>query len=133
MENISKERNNSFKDVKSKKKIKTSTLVKVALLSAISFILMFIEMPIPIFPSFLKIDISDIPALVAGLTLGPIAGVFVEFVKNILHLITSTSTGGVGELANVIVGGSFVLTASVIYRKNKTKASLLRDLPWQQL
>lgn len=126
MENISKERNNSFKDVKSKKKIKTSTLVKVALLSAISFILMFIEMPIPIFPSFLKIDISDIPALVAGLTLGPIAGVFVEFVKNILHLITSTSTGGVGELANVIVGGSFVLTASVIYRKNKTKASLFK-------
>ncbi|WAW15878.1 ECF transporter S component [Peptostreptococcus equinus] len=87
---------------------------------------MFIEMPIPIFPSFLKIDISDIPALVAGLALGPIAGFMVEFIKNLLHLITSTQTGGVGELANVIVGGSFVVTSSMIYRKNRDAKSYIK-------
>lgn len=102
------------------KRNSTKLLVKISLLSAIAFVLMFVEMPIPgLFPSFLKIDISDIPALIAGFALGPIAGLAVEGVKNFLHFITATSTGGVGELANVVVGGAFVVTASTIYTYKK--------------
>ena len=104
----------------SSKRTSTRTLVKISLLSAISFVLMFVEMPIPgLFPSFLKIDISDIPALVAGLAMGPIAGFAVEGVKNFLHFITATSTGGVGELANLVVGGAFVVTSSTVYAYKK--------------
>ncbi len=102
------------------KRTSTKKLVKVSLLSAIAFVLMFVEMPISgLFPSFLKIDISDIPALIAGFAMGPVAGFAVEGVKNFLHFITATSTGGVGELANVVVGGAFVVTASTVYANMK--------------
>ncbi|WP_101773686.1 ECF transporter S component [Peptostreptococcus faecalis] len=112
-----------------KKKISTSSLVKVSLLSAISFVLMFVEMPIPgLFPAFLKIDISDIPAVIAGLSMGPFAGFVVEVIKNFLHGITVTTTGGVGELANIVVGSSFVVTMSMIYRKNKSLKGLIISL-----
>lgn len=110
-------------------RVSTNKLVKVALLSAISFILMFIEMPIPgLFPEFLKIDISDIPALIAGLSLGPIAGIAVEVVKNFLHGIVATTTGGVGEIANIIVGSAFVVGTSTVYMKNKNIKNLLVSL-----
>lgn len=108
------------------KKDSTKIMVKVSLLSAIAFLLMFIEMPIPgLFPSFLKIDISDIPALVAGLTMGPVAGLFVEIVKNFLHFITATTTGGVGEIANAVIGGTFVVVTSLVYAKKKDKNGLV--------
>lgn len=110
-------------------RVSTNKLVKVALLSAISFILMFIEMPIPgLFPDFLKIDISDIPALIAGLALGPIAGIAVEVIKNFLHGIVATTTGGVGELANIVVGSSFVVGSSIVYRSRKDLKGLLMSL-----
>lgn len=110
----------------SSKRTSTKTLVKISLLSAISFVLMFVEMPIPgLFPSFLKIDISDIPALVAGLAMGPIAGFAVEGVKNFLHFITATSTGGVGELANLVVGGAFVVTSSTVYAYKKNLRGII--------
>lgn len=111
--------------LKKSRTLSTKVLVKIALLSAIAFILMFIEMPIPgLFPDFLKIDISDIPALIAGLAFGPLAGLFVEVVKNVLHGLAATTTGGIGEVANIVVGGAFVMTTSVIYRKNKSLKSL---------
>lgn len=106
--------------------LSTRSLVKVALLSAISFILMFVEMPIPgVFPDFLKIDISDIPALIAGMAFGPIAGLFVEVVKNVLHGLAATTTGGIGEVANIVVGSAFVMTTSFIYRRGKNLKTLL--------
>lgn len=115
--------------MKMKKRVSTRVLVKVALLSAISFILMFLEMPIPgLFPDFLKIDISDIPALVAGLALGPFAGFSVEVIKNFLHMITATTTGGVGELANIVVGSSFVMTSAILYRKKMDFNGLIKSL-----
>nr|WP_314278313.1 ECF transporter S component [uncultured Peptostreptococcus sp.] len=109
-----------------KKKVSTITLVKVALLAGIAYALMFLEMPVPLFPGFLKIDLSDMPALVAGLALGPVAGFAVEAVKNFLHLITATSTGGVGEIANIVVGSSFVVVASIVYKKDKTLKNLIK-------
>lgn len=105
----------------------TPTLVKVAVLSAICYVLMFIQFPIPaIFPDFLKIDISDVPAILGGMALGPVAGITIELIKNILQALTNSTTGGVGELANFLIGGSFVLVTSVIYRKGKSlKSSII--------
>ena len=95
------------------------TLVKVSILSSIGYILMFIALPLPmLFPEFLKIDISDLPSLLGGVTLGPMAGVTIEFFKNLLQFITGMSTtGGIGEFANFLIGGSFVFTVSYIYSK----------------
>ena len=82
---------------------------------------MFISVPLPmLFPEFLKIDISDLTALLGGISLGPMAGVTIAFLKNLLQFITGMSTtGGVGEFANFLIGGSFVFTVSYIYSKKR--------------
>src|SRR5690554_3690588 len=84
--------------------LNVNSMVKIAFLSVIAYIIMIFEFPLIFFPGFLKIDLSDIPALVAGFALGPVGGIMVELLKNLLHLITKTDTGGVGELANFLVG-----------------------------
>lgn len=108
-------------DLKSSKRMETSALVKIGMLSAIAYIAMFLEFPIPIFPAFLKLDISDIPALIGGFAISPMAGVLIQFIKNLIHFITKTSTGGVGELGNFIVGAAYVFSASYIYKKHHNK------------
>lgn len=104
-----------------KEVFQVNSMVKIAFLSVISFIIMLIEIPVPLFPAFLKIDLSDVPALVAGFTLGPIGGVFVELNKNLLHLITKTDTGGVGEFANFLIGISLVIPAAIAYRIKRSR------------
>ncbi len=99
---------------------KIRTLTVTAMLSAVSYLLAFIEFPVPLSPSFAKMDLSDLPALIGAFAFGPIVGVTIELVKNALQLL-STSTGGVGELANFAMGASFAFTAGMIYRFNKTK------------
>ena len=101
------------------------TIAKVGVLSAIAYILMFISIPLPIFPSFLKIDLSDIPAIFGGMSLGPMAGLAIVIVKNFLQGITASTTGGVGEFANVIIGGSYVLIICLFYRKLKSIKGVL--------
>lgn len=98
----------------------TRTLAMTAMLSALSFILAFVEFPVPLSPSFAKMDLSDFPALIGAFAFGPAAGVAIELVKNSLQLF-STSTGGIGELANFAMGASYVFTAGFIYRFHKTK------------
>ena len=107
--------------MKKTKILSTSALVKISILSAIGYILMFISIPLPmLFPDFLKIDISDLTALLGGISLGPMAGVTIAFLKNLLQFITGMSTtGGVGEFANFLIGGSFVFTVSYIYSKKR--------------
>ena len=107
--------------MKSSKFLTVSTLVKISILSAIGYILMFISVPLPmLFPEFLKIDISDLTALLGGISLGPMAGVTIALLKNLLQFITGMSTtGGVGEFANFLIGGSFVFTVSYIYSKKR--------------
>lgn len=102
-------------------------LLTITLMAVISFIIMFLEMPIPIFPEFLKIDLSDLPALITGLALGPVAGVLVELLKNMLHLLRTT-TGGVGELANFLVGAALIIPASFLYKKNPSSAKFTLGL-----
>ena len=95
-------------------------LVHVALFSAVGFLLMFIEMSVPIVPSFLKFDISELPALLISFIYGPVSGVAVCLLKNILHL-TITTTGGVGEFSNFLLGAVFCIVAGYIYKFKRTR------------
>ena len=82
--------------------LKTRYLVRVGVLGALGFALMFLDMPLAfIAPPFMKLDLSDVPGLISGFAMGPIYGVLVQLIKNILNL-SKTSTGGVGELSNFI-------------------------------
>ncbi len=101
-------------------------MVKVSLLTGIAFILMFIQIPIvPIFP-WLKMDVSDVPALMGAFAFGPLTGILIEFLKVVMNfLLTGSSTGGVGEVANFMIGVSFIAPASLIYWKNKSKKTAI--------
>lgn len=103
-------------------KRRTVYIGKIAILSALSFVVMIFEFPIPVFPLFLKIDLSEVPALISAFALGPISGIIIELIKNVLH-ITFSATAGIGELANFIVGAAFVGTAGAIYQRKKTKTT----------
>lgn len=96
-------------------------LAKVGVLSAIAFVLMVLDFPLWFAPGFLKFDLSEVPALFGTFALGPVAGVLIQLIKNILNAtLKGTTTMGVGELSNFVVGCLFVIPAGVIYNKNKT-------------
>lgn len=100
-------------------------LTVTAMLSAVSFILMYFDFSLPmIIPYFIKIDLSDLPALVGSFSMGPLCGVLVCLVKNLMHL-TITETGGVGELSNFILGAAFVLPAGLVYKFKKSRKGAL--------
>lgn len=103
-----------------KNNIKVRYLVFTAVFSAISVVLMYLEISIPIVPSFIKFDFSDLPTLVCSFAFGPLYGVLVCLLKNLLHLFAS-QTAGVGELANFIMGAIFAFTAGTIYKYHKTR------------
>lgn len=112
--------------IKKQRLMSTNTMTKVAILSAISYILMFISLPIPgIFPDFLKIDISDVPAIFGGMSLGPVAGFIIVFIKNLFQAMTASTTAWIGEIANLLIGGSYVVIVSLIYRHKKDVKGLL--------
>lgn len=99
----------------------TRMLVLTGVFSAIAYILMLLEFPLAfIMPSFIKFDISEIPGLICSFAAGPLWGMLVCLIKNLIHLL-NTSTNGVGELANFILGACFVLPAGIIYKRKKTK------------
>lgn len=99
---------------------KTRKMTLTAILAAVSSVLMFFSINVPLMPSFIKLDLSELPAVFAAFALGPWSGVTVALVKNIVNLFFST-TGGVGEISNFLLSSSFVLTAGYIYKRNKTK------------
>jgi riboflavin transporter FmnP len=105
---------------------KTNKMVKISLLSALALILMYIDFPvIPLFP-WLKIDLSDVPALMAAFGFGPLAGVLIELIKNIvIVLIKGTQTGLVGETANFLVGVALILPAGLVYHRKKSKKTAI--------
>lgn len=99
-------------------------LTMIAMLSAIAFVLMFFELSVPIMPWFIKMDLSELPALIGAFSFGPISGVVICFIKNLLHVFMS-NTGGVGEFSNFILGVSFVVPAGLIYQKWKGRKSAI--------
>ena len=101
---------------------KARYLTVIALMAAISYILAFLEVPMPLAPSFARMDASDVPALLTTFALGPVAGVLTELVKVLLNLvINGTQTAFVGEFANFVMGCMFVLPASLIYKMKKSR------------
>ena len=107
---------------KTKKTVKSniSKMAIVGILSPIAYILMFMEFSVPLMPVFIKMDLSDFPALIGAFAFGPLSGLLIELVKNTLQLMT-TSTGGIGEIANFLMGASYVVAAGAIYKRHKTK------------
>lgn len=98
----------------------TTKLVVTAMLTAVAFVLQYIEVSIPLVPSFLKLDFSDIPELIGAFAMGPIYGVIIAALKNLLHLPFGSSMA-VGEISNFILGATFSFTAGIIYKYNKNR------------
>ncbi|GKX30484.1 riboflavin transporter [Vallitalea longa] len=114
---------------KTEKKFNTIYLVKVALLSAIAYIIFILEFPLPYFPPFLEIDFSDTVAIIGGIILGPVATVIIQFMKNLLRFIMFNSgTGGIGEFANFLVGVAYVLPFCLIFKRNNVKRFVIGSL-----
>ncbi|MCI6142749.1 MAG: ECF transporter S component [Subdoligranulum variabile] len=99
---------------------KVRALTGTAMLSAVAAVLMYLEFPIPIMPAFVKLDVSELPALIASFAYGPVSGVLVCLIKNLIKL-PSTSTAAVGELFNFVMGALFVGVAGIVYKRNKTR------------
>lgn len=99
---------------------KVRWLCVTAMLGAMASVLQFLNFHVPIMPSFISFDIAELPALIASFALGPLSGTCVCLIKNLVNL-THTSTGGVGELSNFLLGCAFVVPAGFIYKQHKTK------------
>lgn len=105
-----------------KKKMTTKMITQIGMLGAIAAVLMLFEIPLPFAPSFYKIDFSEVPVLIGSFSMGPIAGALIELVKIILKLLLKGSTTiGIGDVANFVVGCSFCVPAGIIYKKSRTK------------
>lgn len=105
----------------SKSSFTTRNMVKISVLGVISMVLMFFDLSVWFAPPFLKLDISDLPSLIAAFAMGPMAGVVTQLLKNILSfLIEGSSTGGVGEISNFLVGSVLAYSAGAIYYKKRT-------------
>ena len=103
---------------KQEKRLDVRRLVFTALMAALSIVLSeFLQFKVPVMPNFISFDFSDVPALMASLTMGPVSGVFVCLIKNLEGCITSM-TGYVGELSNFILGVCLVLPAGIIAKKS---------------
>lgn len=103
---------------------KVRVLTGTAMLTAVGVVLQYIEFSVPIMPSFIKLDFSDLPQLIGAFAYGPAAGVIICLVRNIIHMAVSNS-GFVGELSNFMLGAVFALVAGLIYKKEKTKKGAL--------
>lgn len=98
----------------------TKKLVYIGMLSAIAFGFYFLEVSIGfLFPAapFLKIDFSDLPAYVGAVGLGPVSGIVIEAIKNILHISITKEPAFSGEIGNFLAGVAMILPASLILRK----------------
>ena len=101
----------------------------IGVFAALAAALMYLEIPLPFAPSFYKLDFSEVPVFICSFSLGPVAGVVCELVKVILKLLLKgTTTAFVGDFANFVVGCSFVLPATVIYHRFKTKKGALAGM-----
>jgi len=119
------ETNGTALQLKSRKTLTGSNMVKIALLSAISFILTLplFRWNVPIFPGFLSMDFSDLPAMIALVSMGAVPALWVAALKNILDVvITGTTSAGIGPFANFLVAATYLLPMGyVISRLKGTK------------
>lgn len=121
VEKLTKKKNGDEERILSTRKI-----AMIGVFAAIAMVLHIFDFPVPFAPPFYKLDFSEIPALIGAFAFGPVAGVMIEFCKILLKLLVKgTSTAFVGDLANFVVGCSFILPASIIYMVKKTKKSAI--------
>ncbi|PTQ57612.1 MAG: Substrate-specific component RibU of riboflavin ECF transporter [Candidatus Carbobacillus altaicus] len=111
-------------------KRRTTRLVTVATMGGLAFVMQFFDFPLPAFPTFLKVDFSEVPALFVALLYGPWAGVGVEALKNTLHFLFKGSETGipVGHIANFLAGSTFVVIVSFFYQKRRSVRALISGL-----
>lgn len=103
-------------------------LIILSLLGTISLLLFFLNFPIPFLPTYLKIDFSEVPALIAALIFSPLAGVMVEAIKNMLYLVVSGAGDPIGVMANFFAGVLFIVPISMVYHKYKGVRSIVSGL-----
>ena len=108
------------KKTNTKSPINLRKMTVTAIMAAVSTVLMFLSFNVPLMPSFIKLDLSELPALISSFAMGPISGVAVCLVKNLINLFFTT-TGGVGELSNFLLGCAFVVPAGLIYKYKRNK------------
>lgn len=108
--------------VNSSSMLRTKDMTKIGMLSVIAFILMYFQLPITfVAPPFMKLDISDLPVLMGAFTMGPVFGIIIAAIKNILHIVfKGTMTAGIGELSNFIISSTFAFVSAYFYRKHRT-------------
>lgn len=104
---------------------RTKKVTRCGMLIGIAIILQYIEISIPIMPSFIKLDFSDLPELIGALAYGPLTGVLIALIKNIIHMAVSQS-GFVGELSNFLLGATFAAVAGYVFQKNPTKSGVFK-------
>lgn len=106
---------------------KVFNITIVGLMTAIATVIYMVFPEVPIVPGvdYMKVDFSDFPAILTGVIFGPVQGILVEVVKNLIHL-TKTTTVGIGEIMNVVIGSSMILSMSLtvklfkkIFKSNK--------------
>lgn len=103
---------------------KTRWIAVVGVMSAVAAVLQFLEFPVPLVPSFIKFDFSDLPGLITAFAFGPLAGILVSLIKNLIHLLI-TQSGGVGELANFLIAAFFTGAAGIVYKFKRSRAGAL--------
>ncbi|WP_205520167.1 ECF transporter S component [Virgibacillus doumboii] len=103
-------------------------LIILALMGTISLLLFFLNFPLPFLPPYLKIDFSEVPAIIAALIFSPMAGVLVEAIKNILYLVVSGAGDPIGVTANFLAGVMFIVPVAVLYHKYKGVKSIISGL-----
>ena len=126
---IMKKTNAAAKTPVKQERINARTIAFIAMLGALSAVLMLFSFPLPFAPSFLRFDVSELPALFAGFFLGPVSGCAVILIKILLKIVIQGSdTAFVGEIMNVIGSSCFVLPSALIYKYNRTKKGALISL-----
>lgn len=111
--------------------MKSNKLVKmilIALLGSISLVLFFISFPLPMLPPYLKVDFSDVPALIAGIIFSPLAGVLVVLIKNILYVVVGGASDPIGVTANFIAGVLFILPVSFMFKRMRNIKGIVYGL-----
>lgn len=101
---------------------KTRKMTVTAVMSAMALVIYLLDFPVPLMPSFIKLDLSNIVSLITGFSLGPAAGAAVCLIKNLVHFVVkgAGTTMGVGDIFDFITSLTFCVTASLIYKKNRT-------------
>jgi len=108
-----------------KKKSIVKIIALTGIMAALSSILRFLEFPLLfIAPDFLKFDFSNLPALIVSFVLGPFYGLVVVAIKNLVYL-PITQTAGIGEIADFVLGGIFVVSSGLIYKLKPTRKTAL--------